>query len=74
VIDDPSLHMAAFRDARHASGVELKIATIRGIPLYDGDVEAAEGIPEIVSALKDAIASADGLLLLTQSTKTRCRE
>ena len=43
----------------------LTIGTIRGIPLYDGDVEAAEGIPAAVNALKDAIAAADGLLLVT---------
>jgi NAD(P)H-dependent FMN reductase len=43
----------------------LSIGTIHGIPLYDGDVEAAEGIPAAVSALKDAIAAADGLLLVT---------
>jgi NAD(P)H-dependent FMN reductase len=43
----------------------LSIETIRGIPLYDGDLEAAEGVPQRVSALKDAIATADGLLLVT---------
>jgi NAD(P)H-dependent FMN reductase len=46
-------------------GAELAVGTIRGIPLYDGDVEAAEGIPEPVTALKEAIAAADGLLLVT---------
>jgi len=43
----------------------LVIASIAAIPLYDGDVEAAEGIPPAVAALKDLIASADGLLLAT---------
>jgi NAD(P)H-dependent FMN reductase len=46
-------------------GAELVMGSIRGIPLYDGDVEAAEGIPEQVAAMKDAIAAADGLLLVT---------
>jgi chromate reductase, NAD(P)H dehydrogenase (quinone) len=46
-------------------GTELTIGTIRGIPLYDGDLETADGIPEPVAALKDAIAGADGLLLVT---------
>ena len=45
--------------------VELRIASIRGIPLYDADVEAAEGIPAAVQALKDAIAEADGVLIAT---------
>jgi chromate reductase len=45
-------------------GIELQIETIRGIPLYDGDVEA-QGIPDQVKALKDAVAGADGLLLVT---------
>lgn len=39
--------------------------SIRGIPLYDGDAEAAEGIPEAVTALKDAIAGSEGLLVAT---------
>jgi NAD(P)H-dependent FMN reductase len=46
------------------AGAELTIASIRGIPLYDGDVEA-EGPPESVTQLKEQIAAADGLLLAT---------
>jgi NAD(P)H-dependent FMN reductase len=46
-------------------GVELEIATLHGIPLYDGDVEATSGIPNAVTALKATIAQADGLLLAT---------
>ncbi|KRB40422.1 MAG: NADPH-dependent FMN reductase [Pseudomonadota bacterium] len=46
-------------------GVTITAGTIRGIPLYDGDVEAAEGVPPLVAALKDDIADADGLLLVT---------
>jgi NAD(P)H-dependent FMN reductase len=47
------------------SGATLEIGTIKGIPLYDGDVEAAQGIPQTVARLKDQIAAADGLLLVT---------
>jgi NAD(P)H-dependent FMN reductase len=46
-------------------GVDLTIGTIRGIPLYDADMEADEGIPKPVEALKDMIAAADGVLLAT---------
>src|SRR2546421_52203 len=42
----------------------LDIASLRGIPLYDGDVEA-QGIPASVSQLKEAIIAADGVLLVT---------
>lgn len=46
-------------------GARLQIESIRDIGLYDGDVEAEHGIPAPVAALKDAIASADGLVLAT---------
>jgi NAD(P)H-dependent FMN reductase len=46
-------------------GVEIDVRTIRGVPVYDADLEAAEGIPEAVTALKEAVAAADGLLLAT---------
>ena len=46
-------------------GTQLEAASIHGIPLYDGDLEAAEGIPPAVQALKDRIVQADGLLLVT---------
>ncbi len=46
-------------------GAELEIGSIRGIPLYDGDVESSQGIPEAVQALKARIVDAQGLLLVT---------
>ena len=47
------------------AGLTIEVASIREIPLYDGDLEAEHGIPEPVRALKDRIAAADGLLLVT---------
>jgi chromate reductase, NAD(P)H dehydrogenase (quinone) len=46
-------------------GTTLEIATIRGIPLYDGDEEAANGSPAAVRELKEKIVGAEGLLLAT---------
>ncbi len=46
-------------------GAQLEIGAIHGIPLYDGDVEAASGIPQAVQQLKDQIIACDGLLLVT---------
>jgi NAD(P)H-dependent FMN reductase len=46
-------------------GITLEIATLHGIPLYDGDLEEKEGIPQAVSALKERIIACDGLLLAT---------
>ncbi|MCX8004040.1 MAG: NAD(P)H-dependent oxidoreductase, partial [Burkholderiaceae bacterium] len=47
------------------NGAVLRIESIRGIPLYDGDVEREAGIPAEVARLKDAIAAADALLIAT---------
>lgn len=67
-----SLRAASFNSALLRTAGELapagtivEIASIRGIPLYDGDVEAASGVPQAVTDLKDRIAAADGLLLVT---------
>ena len=46
-------------------GVMLEIAAIDEIPLYNADIEDIDGIPQAVSHIKDAIAVADGLLLVT---------
>ena len=46
-------------------GTTVETADIRGIPLYDADLEAASGVPEVVRALQDRIAASDGLLLAT---------
>lgn len=46
-------------------GVGIEVTTLHGIPLYDGDLEAQDGIPAAVTALKQKIMGADGLLLVT---------
>src|SRR6476646_11625707 len=43
----------------------IEVASIQPFPLYNGDDETANGVPAAVSALKDAIAAADGLLIAT---------
>jgi chromate reductase len=47
------------------SGFSVEVHSIRDIPLYDGDLDAERGIPEPVSALKEQIAAADGLIVVT---------
>nr|WP_210272499.1 NADPH-dependent FMN reductase [Microvirga sp. HBU67558] len=64
---EASYNSALLRNAASLmpKGAELVVETIRGIPLYDGDVETQEGIPARVTELKETIAAADGLLLVT---------
>ena len=47
------------------AGTTVEVASIKDIPLYDGDLEAASGIPASVQALKERVATAGGLLLVT---------
>jgi NAD(P)H-dependent FMN reductase len=48
-----------------SGGIAFEAATLHGIPLYDGDVEAAGGVPEAAATLKERIVASDGVLLVT---------
>ncbi len=62
-----SYNTALLREAQALApeGVELVAGSIRGIPLYDADLEADSGLPASVAELKDLIVGADGLMLFT---------
>ena len=62
-----SLNASLLQAAREVTpeGMNLEIVSIRGIPLYDGDVETTTGLPDVVKDLKARIATSDGLLLVT---------
>ena len=62
-----SLNAALLRVAAGLApaGTTIEIESIKGIPLYDGDVESSTGIPAMVASLKDRIAVTEGLLLVT---------
>lgn len=47
------------------AGAEVDIASIADIPLYNADLEGEQGIPDEVAGLKNRIAAAGGLLLVT---------
>jgi chromate reductase len=62
-----SYNTALLRAARERlpEGTTLELTTLHEIPLYDGDVEAASGVPGAVQALKERIVASDGVLLAT---------
>ena len=62
-----SFNTALLRAAQELAvpGVELELATLHGVPLYDGDLEAREGLPPAVQALKARVLASDALLLAT---------
>lgn len=57
----------AARRAADAAGASTTVLDLRelALPLYDGDLEAAHGVPEATKTLRDAIASHDALLIAT---------
>jgi chromate reductase, NAD(P)H dehydrogenase (quinone) len=61
-----TLARAAGRIAQ-AQGAAVRLLDLRtlGLPLYDGDIEAAQGVPEQAGVLIDAIVAADAVLIVT---------
>ena len=47
------------------AGASIEAVSIKDVPLYNGDDEAASGIPAAVEAIKHKIAASDALLLVT---------
>ena len=62
-----SFNTALLRAAQGIAGdgIALEVATLHGIPLYDGDLEQGEGVPAAVAALKQRIVDSDAVLLAT---------
>ena len=60
------LARAASRIAE-AQGASVRLLDLRTLelPLYDGDIEASEGVPERAGELIDAIVAADAVLVVT---------
>src|SRR4051812_43683196 len=50
-----------------AQGASVRLLDLRelALPLYDGDIEAKQGVPENAGVLIDAIAGADGVWVAT---------
>lgn len=72
VIVSGSLREASFNTrlaqllvAQAPAEVTAEVATLHGIPLYDGDLEEREGIPTAVEKLRTSIKQASGLVLVT---------
>ena len=62
-----SFNTALLRAAQQVAGdgIAFDAVTLHGIPLYDGDAEARDGLPAAVTALKDRNVASDGVLLVT---------
>lgn len=57
--------LRALRERAPGHGVAIEVATLHGIPLYDGDAEEAHGVPASVLELAGKIRAADGVVIAT---------
>jgi chromate reductase, NAD(P)H dehydrogenase (quinone) len=48
-----------------AGEIQLEIASLHGIPLYDADLEQRDGLPSAVVELKSRVVASDGVILAT---------
>jgi NAD(P)H-dependent FMN reductase len=57
----------AARRAAEAQGATTRVLDLRelALPLYDGDLEARDGVPAAATVLRDAIAAHDALVIVT---------
>jgi chromate reductase, NAD(P)H dehydrogenase (quinone) len=57
----------AARRAADAAGAQSDVLDLRALalPIYDGDIEATQGVPAGAAQLRDAIAAYDALLIAT---------
>jgi chromate reductase, NAD(P)H dehydrogenase (quinone) len=57
----------AARSIAMAAGAETSVLDLRdlALPLYDGDIEASQGVPAGAAALRDAMAAHDAVVIVT---------
>ncbi len=62
-----SYNTALLAEARRLApdGIELEIADLTGIPLYNRDLEAADGYPGPVADFREAIRRSEAILIAT---------
>ncbi|MCP4822306.1 MAG: NAD(P)H-dependent oxidoreductase [Shimia sp.] len=60
-----STNSALPREAAHLYGADSYVEADLNLPLYDGDMEDEDGIPEAVNTLVAQIAAADAVLIST---------
>jgi len=62
-----SYNSALLRAAREltAAEVQVEVASLHGIPLYDADLEQRDGLPPAVVELKARLMASDGVILAT---------
>ena len=57
----------AARQLADAAGAQTRVLDLRSLalPIYDGDIEATQGVPAAAQTLRDAIAAHDAVLIVT---------